>query len=119
MDIRQLYASLSEADKALYQQIRTEMRKIYLRAHTNIVGMDNWNNHDDAYMDLIDIKLASLFDRAGAIEGVKSPINKEEEKSIESKIEDNGKAVTIKMNTEMSEASQKLAASKANGVIAW
>lgn len=108
MDIRQLYNSLSEVDKNLYQQIRTDMRRLYLRAHTNIIGMEQWLNSDDAYLDLIDIKLATLFDRAGAIEGVKSPIDKEEEKTIEEKIEVNGQSVTVKMNTEMSAGSQKL-----------
>jgi hypothetical protein len=108
MDIRQLYNSLSPEDRAIYQSIRTDMRKIYLNAHTNIVGMDHWDNGDDAWLDLIDIKLATLFDRAGKIESVQPIVNKEEEKTIEEKVEVRGNEITVKMDTEMSEASHKL-----------
>src|ERR1700761_363606 len=104
MDIRELYNALSPEDRAVYQKIRTDMRRMYLNAHTNIVGIDNWNMNDDAYMDLIDIKLATLFDRAGSVEGVKSPIDQKEAEAIENDIEKHGKDVTVRMNTEMSEA---------------
>ena len=110
MDIRQLYNSLSPEDRAVYQQIRTDLRKVYLNAHTNILGMDNWDNEDDAFIDLIDIKLAMLFDRAGRIEGIKALVDKEEAKTIEEKVDIRGQEITIRMNTEMSEASQKLKA---------
>ena len=115
MDIRELYNSLSPEDRTIYQRIRTDMRKVYLNAHTNIIGMENWQVDDDYFLDLIDMKIAVLFDRAGAIEGIKSPIKKEEVKAIEEKIEDQGKAIGVKMAIEMSEASQKLAASKNGG----
>ena len=108
MDIRQLYNSLSPEDRAVYQQIRTDLRKVYLNAHTNIVGMDNWYEYDDAILDLFDIKLATLFDRAGRIEGLTAIVDKEEEKSIEEKVDIKGQEITIRMNTEMSEASAKL-----------
>lgn len=116
MDIRALYKSLSPEDRTVYQSIRTDMRKVYLNAHTNIVGMNNWDNSDDAYLDLIDIKLAMLFDRAGHIEGVEPVIEADEAKSIEEKIEVGGNAITIKMNTEMSKGSVAL---KANGGGTW
>lgn len=115
MDIRALYKSLSSEDRSVYQSIRTDMRKVYLNAHTNIVGMEHWNSDDDYFMDLLDMKIATLFDRAGHIEGVKPIVDKEEEKTIEEKIELNGQAVTLKLNTEMSEASAKLSAMKPNG----
>ncbi len=108
MDIRALYKSLSPEDRAIYQSIRTEMRKVYLNAHTNIVGMDRWLLEDDAFLDLLDIKLASLFDRMGKIESMEPIIDKEEEKSIEEKVEVRGNEITIRMNTEMSEGSAKL-----------
>lgn len=116
MDIRQLYNSLSPEDKAIYQKIRTDMRKVYLNAHTNIVGIDNWSIDDDALLDMIDIKIATLFDRSGRIEGVKTIIS--DTKPIEDKIESQGIAVTTKMNVVMSEASQKLAATR-NGEAKW
>lgn len=112
MDIRSLYESLSPEDRTVYQKIRTDIRKVYLNAHTNIIGMDHWEAQDDAFLDLLDIKIAVIFDRAGAIEGIKSPINKNEMASIEGKIEDQGKTVGLKMATEMSAASIAL---KANG----
>lgn len=112
MDIRTLYGSLSPEDRALYQKIRTDMRKVYLNAHTNIVSIENWNVDDDYFLDLLDMKIAVLFDRAGAIEGIKSAIDKNEENAIEKSIEAQGDKVTTKMNIEMSEGSQKL---KANG----
>lgn len=115
MDIRTLFEALSPEDGVLYQKIRTDIRKVYLNAHTNIVHIENWDVTDDAFMDLLDIKIAVLFDRAGAIEGIKSVIDKNEEKAIEDKIEADGNKVTTKMNTEMSVASQDL---KANGALA-
>lgn len=113
MDIRTLYGSLSPEDIALYQKVRTDMRKVYLNAHTNIVHIENWDVTDDAFMDLLDIKIAILFDRAGAIEGLKSAIDKNEEKAIEKNVEAQGDKLTVKMNTEMSEGSQKLKANVA------
>ncbi len=94
MDIRKLYASLSETDRTIYQQIRTDMRRIYLRAHTHILGMDKWETDDDFYLDLIDIKLAVLFDRAGAIDGAEAPVDKQEEKAIEASIEKQGASIS-------------------------
>ena len=108
MDIRALYNSLSPENRSLYQQIRTEMRKVYLNAHTDIIGMERWLMEDDAFLDLLDIKLANLFDRMGYVEGVKPIIDKEEEKQIEAGIEAKGEAITVKLNTEMSTASAKL-----------
>ncbi|SRR5258708_3271793 len=108
MDIRELYQSLSPEDRMLYQKIRTDIRKVYLHAHTNIIGMDHWNVDDDYFLDLLDMKIAVLFDRAGHIEGVKAPVNKEEIKSIENAILEQGKAVGVKMAIEMSQASRTL-----------
>ena len=116
MDIRQLYNSLSPEDKVVYQKIRTDMRKVYLNAHTNIVGMDNWSEHDDALLDLIDIKIATLFDRSGKIEGVKPVVDKTDSAVIEKGIEAQGDKIATKMNTEMSEGTHKL---RANGATGW
>lgn len=73
-----------------------------------MVGVDNWTNDDDALLDLLDIKIAVLFDRAGRIEGIKPLIDKEKVKATEDKIEGQGEKIAAKIETEMSEASQKL-----------
>ena len=119
MDIRELYKSLSPEDKAIYQQLRTNMRKFYLNAHNSIVGVDHWSLEDDALLDLFDIKIAVLFDRAGRIEGIKSVVEKNDTETIEKEIEKQGDKVKTRMQTEMSKASQKLAATKVNGAAGW
>ena len=86
MDITALYKSLSPDDRAIYQRIRTELRKVYLTAHTEVVGMIHWTTEDDYFLDLLDIKVAVLFDRAGAIEATKPIVDKEEEKAAESTV---------------------------------
>jgi hypothetical protein len=96
MDIRKLYASLSETDRTIYQQIRTDMRRIYLRAHTHVIGMDKWEMEDDYFLDLIDMKVAVLFDRAGAVDGAEAPVDKQEEKAIEESIEKQGASIGSK-----------------------
>ena len=78
MDITALYKSLSPEDRVIYQQVRTELRKVYLNAHTNILGMEHWSTDDDYFMDLLDIKIAVLFDRAGLIDSAMPVVDKEE-----------------------------------------
>lgn len=43
------------------------MRKVYLTAHNKVLGLADYEAQDDAFMDLIDIKLALLFDRGGRV----------------------------------------------------
>ncbi|SRR5216684_5113221 len=97
MDIRQLYKSLSIEDRTIYQSIRTDMRKVYLNAHTNIAGMDKWCSDDDALLDLVDFKIAMLFDRSGRINSTQEIIDKEEIKVIEQKIEKQEESMTAKL----------------------
>ncbi len=108
MDIRQLYKSLSIEDRTIYQSIRTDMRKVYLNAHTNIAGMDKWCSDDDYFLDLLDIKIAGLFDRVGRVEG--AIIDKDEKKAMENKLEQHGNTIQSKMNIKMSDGSVKLSA---------
>jgi hypothetical protein len=86
MDIREIYKSLSPDDRLLYSRIRTDMRRLYINAHTTIVKIQNWAVDDDAFLDLIDIKLATLFDRAGLMATTKEVIHKEDAKDIEEEI---------------------------------
>ena len=106
MDIRALYKSLSPEDRTIYQQFRTDLRKVYLNAHSAIVGIDKWTTDDDYFIDLIDIKIAVLFDRMGRIEGL--VIDKDKEKDIESDIIKQDEVVKEKMNIEQSTASARL-----------
>jgi len=66
-DIREILAALSEEDRAMYTQHRNEMRRSYLLAHNQTIGMDKWNEFDDQFLDYIDITLALLYDRAGRL----------------------------------------------------
>ena len=106
MDITALYKSLSPEDRIIYQRVRTELRKVYLNAHSAIVGIDKWTTDDDYFIDLIDIKIAVLFDRMGRIEGL--VIDKDKEKDIESDIIKQDEVVKEKMNIEQSTASARL-----------
>jgi hypothetical protein len=66
-DIREILNALSPDDRAMYTQHRNEMRRSYLLAHTETIGMDKWGNEDDRLLDYIDISLALLYDRAGRL----------------------------------------------------
>jgi hypothetical protein len=105
-DVREILAALTIDDRALWSERRTEMRRAYLNAHNQTVGMGNWEATDDAFMDLIDIRLALLFDRCGKLQATKQLIETEEqEKEIEKIVESKPDPKQI-MN--MSDASQML-----------
>src|SRR5712671_6235020 len=70
-DIREIINSLDEQDKTMLNQHRTEMRRSYLTAHNSIIGVHAWDAYDDAFMDIIDLKLAIIFDRAGRFKAIK------------------------------------------------
>ena len=70
-DIREIINSLDDQDKTMFNQHRTEIRRSYLTAHNSIIGVHAWEAYDDHFMDIIDLKLAILFDRAGRFEAVK------------------------------------------------
>lgn len=56
------------------------MRKVYLTAHNKVLGLADYEAQDDAFMDLIDIKLALLFDRAGRVNTTKTLTGDDAEK---------------------------------------
>lgn len=90
-DIREILNALSIDDRALWSEQRTIMRRSYLNAHNETVGMANWSHEDDAFLDLIDIRLALLFDRAGLLQSNKEIIGNGD------KIEEDLKASEDKM----------------------
>jgi hypothetical protein len=73
-DIREILAAIDENDRLLWQKHRTELRRSYLTAHNSVHGIVNWSDKDDTFMDLIDIQLALLFDRAGRFDAPKDII---------------------------------------------
>jgi len=104
-DIREILNALSIDNRALWSEQRTIMRRAYLNAHNETVGIGNWTHEDDAFMDLIDIRLALLFDRAGLLDSTKEIIGAEQGEKIESELI--AKAANLKV--EPSEASKQLA----------
>ena len=82
-DIREILSALSPDDQALWSQHRTEMRRSYLHAHNMTIGIDSWEAVDDMFMDLIDIRLAQLFDRAGKLEATKDILGNDDKKISE------------------------------------
>lgn len=75
MDIREILAAIDEKDRQLWASCRTNMRKVYISAHNKIIGTADWETIDDAFLDMCDIQLAELFDRAGRIKAQKPLIN--------------------------------------------
>jgi len=72
LDIREILKALDEKDQRLWSECRTAMRKVYLTAHNKVLGLADYEAQDDAFMDLIDIKLALLFDRGGRVNSSKT-----------------------------------------------
>lgn len=92
-DIREVLAALDETDKRLWSQHRTEMRKSYMTAHNSVLGISAWDHNDDAFIDLIDIKLALLFDKSGRFAAIKEIINPKDGDKTETKIIQDGKNI--------------------------
>ena len=85
-DIREILNALSPEDRAMYTQHRNEMRRSYLLAHTETIGMDKWASEDDRLLDYIDISLALLYDRAGRLIASKELVGEDKAK-IEASID--------------------------------
>lgn len=64
-DVRDIIARLNPEDLAVWNEHRTCMRKCYLAAVNATIKIDKFEQQDDSFLDLIDIRLALLFDRAG------------------------------------------------------
>lgn len=57
--------AMHKADREHYLKVRTIMRKTYLIAVINTVGMEYYGYEDDSFMDAIDMKVEMLMKRAG------------------------------------------------------
>lgn len=96
-DIRDVLNGLSIDDRALYTEIRTAMRRSYLSAHSKLLHIDKYEATDDAFLDLIDIKLAMLFDRAGAFDSSKGTIETAVADEIEKDVKSTFESAATKM----------------------
>lgn len=87
-DIREILAALDIDDKARFLEARNTMRRAFMGAHAaSALTIDKWTQEDDAFLDLIDVKLALLFDRSGHMDSKgKDIIHKEDGAKIEQDI---------------------------------
>lgn len=67
-DIREILSSLDIDDKARFLEARNTMRRSFMAAHAAALPIDKWTQDEDAFLDLIDIKLALIFDRSGRMD---------------------------------------------------
>lgn len=86
-DTRQILAAMSVDDRALYIQCRTDMRRAFLTAHNNTVGIDKWEDQDDSLFDLLDIRIALLFDRSGRINAATDIIGADNGEKLHTELE--------------------------------
>jgi len=103
-DIREILKALGPEDKTLWQQCVTAYAQSNLNAHNSTIGVAGWSHDDDAFLDLIDIKLATLFERSGRLESTKDIIGVEDAKAIEASIEKADDDIKIKAGIEKSPA---------------
>lgn len=86
-DIRDLLKGLTPEFAAIYTEVRTTMRRAYLYAHSKTLPIEEYNEADDQFLDLIDIKIAQLFDRSGSFDHSKGNLNTEQAKELETDIQ--------------------------------
>lgn len=96
-DIRDVLKGLSIEDRALYTDIRTQMRRAYLSAHSKLLPIDKYETSDDAFLDLIDIKIAMLFDRAGTFDHSQGNLNTAQAINIEKEVTNNFETAATRM----------------------
>lgn len=77
-DIRDVLKGLDADHRAVYSEVRTTMRRAYLYAHSKTLPIDQYEAEDDAFLDLIDIKIALLFDRSGTFNHVEGKLDTEQ-----------------------------------------
>lgn len=96
-DIRDVLKGLSPDDRALYQETRTNMRRAYLAAHAKILPIEQYDENDDHFLDVIDLRIAILFDRAGVFNHVEGHIDTAKAVEIEAKVEDKFESAATRM----------------------
>lgn len=65
MDIRDVIKGLALADVDVFAETRRRLRSEYINVLSTIVGVKEWSQSDDMFLDAMDIKVIQLFERAG------------------------------------------------------
>lgn len=86
-DIRDILKGLSPEHRAIYAEARTTMRRAYLYAHSKTLPIEQYQEEDDSFLDLIDIKIAQLFDRSGSFNHAEGHLATDTAKTIEGDIQ--------------------------------
>lgn len=96
-DIRDILKGLSPDDRAMYAESRTIMRRAYLAAHAKVLPIEHYTQEDDNFLDLIDIKLATLFDRAGVFNHTEGNLDTEQGKAFEADVKAAGDSAATRL----------------------
>ena len=108
-DVRDIVARLNHEEIAVWNEHRTCMRKCYLTAVNATIGVEKFEQQDDSFLDLIDIRLALLFDRAGFLPaGLEKVTGKETADKIEQEIKEAEDAMKNGNSKPASEASNAI-----------
>ncbi len=65
MNIKDILNNLDDNDKRLWVDHRTNLHRAYLTMLHDALGVASIDETDMAFLDLVDIKLALVFERAG------------------------------------------------------
>lgn len=96
-DIRDVLKGLSPDDRAAYAEIRTIMRRAYLGAHARVLPIERYELTDDAFLDLIDIKIAMLFDRAGVFDHSEGNIETDKAAQVQHEVQESFESAATRM----------------------
>lgn len=96
-DIRDVLKGLSIDDRALYMEARNAMRRAYLSAHSKVLPIEKFEIADDQFLDLIDIKLAILYDRAGVFNHMEGALETKDAVEIETEIKADFESAATRM----------------------
>lgn len=96
-DIRDVLKGLSADDRALYTEVRTVMRRAYLSVHAKLLPIEKYETVDDAFLDLIDIKIAMLFDRAGVFNHSEGNLGTDTAQVLETNIKANAETAATRL----------------------
>lgn len=96
-DIRDVLKGLDTDSRAIYTEVRTQMRRAYLYAHSKTLPIEQYNQEDDNFLDMIDIKIAMLFDRAGVFNHVEGNLNTNAAKEVEQTLHNAADSMATKL----------------------
>jgi hypothetical protein len=92
MNIKDVLNNLNDNDKQLWKNSRTDMHRTYLHILHQTMGIVSIDEDDMAFLDLLDIKLAAVFERAGRFRELVAA-NSEDAMMIEAAINEKAKSL--------------------------